>query len=54
MINRDSERIPLSVAERNKLEKTFDYYGASGIIDKVDRYCLIKHFYLLVKMGRIY
>ena len=34
MINRDSERIPLSVAERSKLEKNFDYYGASGSLIK--------------------
>lgn len=38
MINRDSERIPLSVAEREKLYKVYDYYGASGVIDKVDKY----------------
>ena len=38
MINRDSERIPLSVAEREKLDKVYDYYGASGVIDKVDKY----------------
>ena len=38
MINRDSERIPLSVNERSKLDKKYDYYGASGIIDKVDNF----------------
>ena len=38
MINRDAERIPLSVNEREKLQKIYDYYGASGVIDKVDRY----------------
>lgn len=37
VINRDAERIPLSVAEREKLDKKYDYYGASGVIDKVDR-----------------
>ena len=36
--NRDSERIPLSVSERNGLQKIYDYYGASGVIDKVDKY----------------
>lgn len=51
MINRDSERIPLSVAERNKLEKTFDYYGASGIIDKVDRYLFDKTLLLIGEDG---
>ena len=38
---RDSERIPLSVDERSRLEKKYDYYGASGVIDKVDK-CLFK------------
>ena len=38
MINRDSERIPLSVAQRQTLKKVYDYYGASGVIDKVDNY----------------
>ena len=51
MINRDSERIPLSVAERSKLEKTFDYYGASGIIDKVDKYLFDKTLLLIGEDG---
>ena len=38
MVNRDAERIPLSVDERSKLRKIYDYYGASGVIDKVDRF----------------
>ena len=38
MINKDSERVPLSVAQRQHLKKTYDYYGASGVIDKVDKY----------------
>ena len=37
-INRDSERIPLYLEERENLNKIYDYYGASGIIDKVDKY----------------
>lgn len=36
--NHDSERIPLSQAERRKLARVYDYYGASGVIDKVDRF----------------
>lgn len=51
MINRDSERVPLSVSERNKLEKCFDYYGASGIIDKVDRYLFDKTLLLIGEDG---
>ena len=38
LVNRDSERIPVSVADREKLAKVYDYYGASGVIDKVDSY----------------
>ena len=36
--NHDSERIPLSQAERSNLARVYDYYGASGVIDKVDRF----------------
>ncbi len=51
MINRDAERIPLSVDERAKLEKKFDYYGASGVIDKVDRYLFDKKLLLIGEDG---
>lgn len=51
LINRDSERIPLSVAERSKLEKIYDYYGASGIIDKVDNYLFDKTLLLIGEDG---
>ena len=36
LITRDSERVPVSVSDRNKRAKIYDYYGASGIIDKID------------------
>ena len=51
MINRDAERIPLSVNEREKLQKTYDYYGASGVIDKVDRYLFSKPLLLIGEDG---
>ena len=51
MVNRDAERIPLSVDERAKLEKKFDYYGASGVIDKVDRYLFDKKLLLIGEDG---
>ena len=51
MINRDSERIPLSVDERSKLDKIFDYYGASGVIDKVDNYLFDKPLLLIGEDG---
>ena len=38
LINRDGERIPVSVTERKGREKIFDYYGASGVIDKIDNF----------------
>ena len=51
MINRDAERIPLSVNEREKLKKVYDYYGASGVIDKVDRYLFDKPLLLIGEDG---
>ena len=51
MINRDSERVPLSVTQRQHLRKTYDYYGASGIIDKVDQYLFDKDLLLIGEDG---
>ena len=51
MINKDSERIPLSVAQRQQLKKTYDYYGASGVIDKVDKYLFDKDLLLIGEDG---
>ena len=51
MINRDSERVPLSVFERSKLSKIYDYYGASGVIDKVDDYLFDKTLLLIGEDG---
>ena len=51
IINRDSERIPVSVADRKKLDKIYDYYGASGVIDKVDRYLFDKDLLLIGEDG---
>ena len=34
----NSKRIPLKQADREKMQKTYPYYGASGIIDYVDDY----------------
>ncbi len=45
--NYDSKRIPLSQEERNGLTHLYDYYGASGIIDQVDRY-IFEGRYLLI------
>ena len=40
-------RIPLSASDRGLMEKNYDYYGASGIIDKVEEY-LFDGTYLLI------
>lgn len=45
--NHDSKRIPLSKGERANLDRKYDYYGASGVIDQVDRY-LFDGKYLLI------
>ena len=37
-INRDGERVPLPAAVRKQLDKKYDYYGTSGVIDKVDKF----------------
>jgi type I restriction enzyme, S subunit len=37
-INLDELRIPVAQSVRERKEKVYDYYGASGIIDKIDGY----------------
>lgn len=51
MINRDAERVPLSLSKRESLEKNYDYYGASGVIDKVDDYIFDKKLMLIGEDG---
>ena len=36
--NRDGERIPVRKSDRENQKKEYDYYGASGVIDKVADY----------------
>lgn len=50
-INHDSQRIPLSREERSGLAHLFDYYGASGVIDRVDRYIFEGRFLLIGEDG---
>ena len=38
VISRDGERRPVKKSDREKKEKIFDYYGATGVIDKIDSY----------------
>ena len=51
-INRDNERIPVASAIRSKQQhKKYDYYGAAGIIDKVDNYIFNERLLLVVEDG---
>jgi type I restriction enzyme S subunit len=51
MISRDSVRVPVSKDERNGRAKTYDYYGASGVIDKIDGYLFDKPLLLIGEDG---
>ena len=51
LITRDSERVPVSVSDRNKRAKIYDYYGASGIIDKIDDYLFDDELLLIGEDG---
>jgi type I restriction enzyme, S subunit len=51
MVNRDGERIPVSKEERAAKAKTYDYYGASGVIDKIDGFLFDKPLLLIGEDG---
>ena len=52
LINRDGERIPISSEIRIKQKnKVFDYYGAAGVIDKVDDYLFNERLLLIGEDG---
>jgi type I restriction enzyme S subunit len=51
MVNRDGDRIPVSKEERATKAKTYDYYGASGVIDKIDGYLFDKPLLLIGEDG---
>ncbi len=50
-INRDGERIPVSSSDRVSRAKIYDYYGASGVIDKIDGYLFEKTLLLIGEDG---
>ena len=50
-ISRDGERIPVSKEERKTRARVYDYYGASGIIDKIDGYLFDKPLLLIGEDG---
>ena len=51
MLSRDNERKPVSSHERMHKEKIYDYYGASGVIDKTDDYLFDKDLMLIGEDG---
>ena len=52
LINRDGERKPVSMAIRSKqINKIYDYYGAAGVIDKVDSYLFEERLLLVGEDG---
>ena len=52
LTNRDSERIPLSLGVRSKQEnKVYDYYGATGVVDKVDGFLFNERLLLIGEDG---
>ena len=50
-VNRDSERKPVSSANRATVAKIYDYYGASGTIDKVDGFLFNEQLLLIGEDG---
>ena len=50
-INRDNERKPVSSSSRKNVEKKYDYYGASGKIDKIDSYLFDEKLLLIGEDG---
>ena len=50
-VNRDSERKPISSANRTNVAKRYDYYGASGKIDKIDKFIFNEKLLLIGEDG---
>lgn len=51
MVCRDGERDPISKADRERRKKSYPYYGASGIIDKIDGFTHDGRFLLVGEDG---
>ena len=49
--NRDPERVPLSVDVRRNRQGSYDYYGASGVIDQIDDFLFDKPLLLIGEDG---
>jgi|SRR5580692_471842 type I restriction enzyme S subunit len=52
LLNLNSKRVPLSASERGEMaSRGYDYYGASGVIDKVDGYLFDDDLLLIAEDG---
>ncbi|MDO8769878.1 MAG: restriction endonuclease subunit S [Burkholderiaceae bacterium] len=51
LVSRDAERKPISADERQSRQGEYDYYGASGVIDKIDEYLFDKPLLLIGEDG---
>jgi type I restriction enzyme S subunit len=51
MFNLDAQRVPLSVEVRKHRKGSYDYYGASGVIDKIDDYLFDQPLLLIGEDG---
>ena len=50
-LNRDSERKPVSSAQRKNVKKIYYYFGASGVIDKIDNFLFDEKLLLIGEDG---
>ena len=51
LISRDADRIPVSAEDRQFRKGEYDYYGASGVIDKIDKFLFDKPLLLIGEDG---
>lgn len=51
-VNKDTFRVPLKQADRDKKEGEYPYYGATGIIDYIDDYCFEGEHLLIAEDGK--
>ncbi|QIH79141.1 hypothetical protein GTN30_10855 [Macrococcoides canis] len=49
--NYNGKRVPLSLNQRNNLKKIYNYYGATGVIDKVENYIFDRPLLLIGEDG---
>lgn len=47
----DSKRVPLSGADRSSMQGAFRYYGASGVIDHIDKFIFDGKYLLIAEDG---